>query len=196
MGDEPETEDCVWLYNKTIAAYLDSKFGEEWRRQVRPDVPLPSLATSPNPIYHSIPGLQQIDSIQWSHLEEGYSKSITRFYTEGFRLNKNGTFSIRRSGCMDESTTEAGYWYIRGKSVLVLQYPGYTCRFDVLKFDRFLFLVEWGERVKFIRDLDTELKQERFLGRDADLTEPDQRYTPQFFMGWHLQSKYYGTEMQ
>lgn len=39
FADEPIMSDCMWLYNKTIAEYLDKKFGEEWRKEVRWDVP-------------------------------------------------------------------------------------------------------------------------------------------------------------
>lgn len=194
MADEPEDKDCVWLYNKTVSAYLDIKYGEGWREQVRTDVLLPYTKNASNPIYKNISGLQQIDSIQWCHLQDGYYKSISRFYTKGFRFNKNGTFSITNSDCVSSSQEEAGYWYIRDNSDLVLQYPTHTSHFDVLKFERHIFLIEQGERVKFIRDLDDELKQERFLNRGKELKEIDERYTPQFFTGWHLLSKYYGYE--
>ena len=39
FGDESIWYDCMWLYNKTIAEYLDKKFGEGWRNEVRWDVP-------------------------------------------------------------------------------------------------------------------------------------------------------------
>lgn len=39
FGDQPIMSDCMWLYNKTIAEYLDKKFGEEWRKEIRQDVP-------------------------------------------------------------------------------------------------------------------------------------------------------------
>jgi hypothetical protein len=39
FADEPIMSDCMWLYNKTVAQYLDKKFGDEWRKEVRWDVP-------------------------------------------------------------------------------------------------------------------------------------------------------------
>jgi len=38
FADTPIMSDCMWLYNKTIAGYLDDKFGKEWRKEVRWDV--------------------------------------------------------------------------------------------------------------------------------------------------------------
>ncbi|MET0393497.1 MAG: hypothetical protein ABW019_10170 [Chitinophagaceae bacterium] len=40
FGDEPILADCMWLYNKTVAAWLDKKFGTEWRNEARWDTNL------------------------------------------------------------------------------------------------------------------------------------------------------------
>jgi hypothetical protein len=39
FADEPILTDCMWLYNTTIAGYLDKKYGTAWRKEVRWDVP-------------------------------------------------------------------------------------------------------------------------------------------------------------
>jgi hypothetical protein len=39
FGDSPIWLDCMFLYNNTVAEYLDKKFGNSWRNDVRWDVP-------------------------------------------------------------------------------------------------------------------------------------------------------------
>jgi hypothetical protein len=39
FGDQPNWSDCLWLYNTTVAEYLDKKYGKTWRKEVRWDVP-------------------------------------------------------------------------------------------------------------------------------------------------------------
>ena len=39
FADEPIMSDCMWLYNSEIAVYLDRKYGDIWRKEVRWDVP-------------------------------------------------------------------------------------------------------------------------------------------------------------
>lgn len=39
FADEPIMSDCMWLYNSEIANFLDKKYGEIWRNEVRWDVP-------------------------------------------------------------------------------------------------------------------------------------------------------------
>jgi hypothetical protein len=39
FADTPIESDCMWLYNTGIAEYLDKKFGDAWRKEVRWDVP-------------------------------------------------------------------------------------------------------------------------------------------------------------
>ena len=39
FADEPIMSDCMWLYNSAIADYLDKKYGDVWRNEVRWDVP-------------------------------------------------------------------------------------------------------------------------------------------------------------
>lgn len=39
FGDEPIPNDCMLLYNIKIAEYLDIKFGDIWRKEVRWDAP-------------------------------------------------------------------------------------------------------------------------------------------------------------
>jgi hypothetical protein len=40
FADEPIWSDCMWLYNRVIGKYLDNKYGDGWRKEVRWDVPL------------------------------------------------------------------------------------------------------------------------------------------------------------
>jgi hypothetical protein len=40
FADMPIQADCMYLYNKTVAEYLDKKYGKAWRTEVRWDVPL------------------------------------------------------------------------------------------------------------------------------------------------------------
>ena len=39
FADEPIMSDCMWLYNTEIASYLDKRYGDIWRKEVRWDVP-------------------------------------------------------------------------------------------------------------------------------------------------------------
>ncbi len=39
FGDETIMYDCMWQYNTEIAEFLDKKYGEIWRIEVRWDVP-------------------------------------------------------------------------------------------------------------------------------------------------------------
>lgn len=40
FADEPINYDCMWLYNRVVAEYLDKKYGDSWRKEVRWDVPM------------------------------------------------------------------------------------------------------------------------------------------------------------
>ncbi|WP_162912068.1 carboxypeptidase-like regulatory domain-containing protein [Pontibacter actiniarum] len=38
FGDTPPAYECIEEYNKVIFNYLDKKYGDKWRKEVRPDV--------------------------------------------------------------------------------------------------------------------------------------------------------------
>jgi hypothetical protein len=40
FADMPIMGDCMWLYNTEIARYLDKKYGDVWRAEVRWNVPI------------------------------------------------------------------------------------------------------------------------------------------------------------
>jgi hypothetical protein len=143
-------------------------------------------------VYNGISGIVLVDSITSEHLRERFSfgDGHVAYITQ---IDSNSTFKMIESGCLvgSDIVLDHGTWTIKNENNLVLKSKKKRISMDLLKIGKFLFLVNAEKRLEFIGDYRKELA----IVSNYKIEPNDERYTREFFIGFHLLTKYAGTEI-
>jgi hypothetical protein len=108
-------------------------------------------------------------------------------------LDSGMTFRKIDFSCVARFAIDSGTWVIKDQHYVVFKSAGQTLNFEVVKFDRFYFLVPPAQKEEFTKDLQAIKDQFRNM---KPITVSNRTYSKNYLIGYKLKEKYFSKELE